>query len=125
MDRKLATIFASDVVGFSTMMGKDEVNTLNILKERRIAIDAIIDEHKGIIFGSAGDSVIAEFSSPIKAAEAAVATQLKMKTMNQDKAESDQMNFVREHFSSKFSIISGFDILNYAEYHDFARNNEF
>ena len=43
MDRKLATIFASDVVGFSTMMGKDEVNTLNILKERRIAIDAIIE----------------------------------------------------------------------------------
>ena len=93
MDRKLATIFASDVVGFSKMMGNDEVNTLNILKERRIAIDAIIDEHKGIIFGSAGDSVIAEFSSPIKAAEAAVATQLKMKTMNQDKAKSDQMIF--------------------------------
>ena len=93
MDRKLATIFASDVVGFSKMMGNDEVNTLNILKERRAAIDKIIDEHKGIIFGSAGDSVIAEFSSPLKAAEAAVATQLKMKTMNQDKAESDQMIF--------------------------------
>mgnify|MGYP003309578378 CR=1 FL=1 len=73
MDRKLATIFASDVVGFSKMMGTDEVKTLKILKERRNAIDNIIDEHGGIIFGSAGDSVIAEFSSPIKAAEAAVA----------------------------------------------------
>ena len=75
------------------MMGTDEVNTLKILKERREAIDGIIDEHDGIIFGSAGDSVIAEFSSPIKAAEAAVATQLKMKTMNVDQAESDQMTF--------------------------------
>ena len=93
MDRKLTTIFASDVVGFSKMMGMDEVNTLKILKERREAIDGIIDEHDGIIFGSAGDSVIAEFSSPIKAAEAAVATQLKMKTMNVDQAESDQMTF--------------------------------
>ena len=93
MDRKLTTIFASDVVGFSKMMGTDEVNTLNILKERRNAIDSLIDEHGGIIFGSAGDSVIAEFSSPIKAAEAAVATQLKMKTMNQDQAESDRMTF--------------------------------
>jgi len=93
MDRKLTTIFASDVVGFSKMMGMDEVNTLKILKERREAIDGIIDEHNGIIFGSAGDSVIAEFSSPIKAAEAAVATQLKMKTMNMDQAESDQMTF--------------------------------
>ena len=93
MDRKLTTIFASDVVGFSKMMGMDEVKTLNILKERRNAIDSLIDEHGGIIFGSAGDSVIAEFSSPIKAAEAAVATQLKMKTMNQDQAESDRMTF--------------------------------
>ncbi len=93
MDRKLTTIFASDVVGFSKMMGTDEVKTLNILQNRRQAIDSIIDEHGGIIFGSAGDSVIAEFSSPIKAAEAAVATQLKMKTMNQDQDEEDQMNF--------------------------------
>ena len=82
MDRKLATIFASDVVGFSKMMGRDEVKTLEILRKRREVIDNIIDEHDGIIFGSAGDSVIAEFASPIKAAEAAVETQLKMKTMN-------------------------------------------
>ena len=93
MDRKLATIFASDVVGFSKMMGTDEVKTLKILKERRNAIDNIIDEHGGIIFGSAGDSVIAEFSSPIKAAEAAVETQVKMRTMNVDQSESDQMTF--------------------------------
>ena len=51
MDRKLATIFASDVVGFSKMMGTDEVNTLNILKQRREVIDSIIDDHDGIIFG--------------------------------------------------------------------------
>ena len=93
MDRKLATIFASDVVGFSKMMGTDEVNTLNILKERRAVIDSIIDDHDGIIFGSAGDSVIAEFASPIKAAEAAVATQVKMNAMNQDQEQSDKMIF--------------------------------
>ena len=93
MDRKLTTIFASDVVGFSKMMGTDEVKTLNILQERRQIIDSIIDEQGGIIFGSAGDSVIAEFASPIKAAEAAIATQLKMKTMNQDQDEENQMTF--------------------------------
>ena len=82
MDRKLTTIFASDVVGFSKMMGMDEVNTLKVLKERREVIDNIIDEYKGVIFGSAGDSVIAEFSSPLKAAEAAVTTQIRMKMMN-------------------------------------------
>ena len=93
MERKLTTIFASDVVGFSKMMGLDEVKTLKILKERRNTIDNIIKEHGGIIFGSAGDSVIAEFSSPLKAAEAAVATQRSMKIMNQGKDKSEQMNF--------------------------------
>ena len=93
MERKLTTIFASDVVGFSKMMGEDEVNTLKILKERRLVIDGIINEYGGIIFGSAGDSVIAEFSSPIKASEAAIAIQSKMKTMNQGIPEQDQMTF--------------------------------
>lgn len=93
MDRKLATIFASDVVGFSKMMGTDEVNTLKILKERRKVIDEIIDSNDGIIFGSAGDSVIAEFASPIKAAQAAVDTQLKMKTMNHGLSDSETMIF--------------------------------
>ena len=32
MGRKLLTILALDVVGFSKMMGIDEVNTLKILK---------------------------------------------------------------------------------------------
>ena len=93
MERKLTTIFASDVVGFSKMMGEDEVNTLKILKERRLVIDGIINENDGVIFGSAGDSVIAEFSSPLKASEAAIAIQSKMKTMNQGIAEPDQMTF--------------------------------
>ena len=93
MERKLTTIFASDVVGFSKMMGEDEVNTLKILKERRLIIDKIINEKNGIIFGSAGDSVIAEFTSPIKASEAAIAIQSKMKTLNQNKPKKDQMIF--------------------------------
>ena len=93
MERKLTTIFASDVVGFSKMMGEDELNTLKILKERRLIIDKIINEKNGIIFGSAGDSVIAEFPSPIKASEAAIAIQSKMKTLNQNKPQKDQMIF--------------------------------
>ena len=93
MERKLTTIFASDVVGFSKMMGIDEVKTLKTLQERRKIIDGIIDDHQGIIFGSAGDSVLAEFSSPLKAAEAAIATQLKMKSLNKDQPVSDHMIF--------------------------------
>ncbi len=93
MERKLSTIFASDVVGYSKMMGNNEEKTLEILGERREVIDIAITEHNGIIFGSAGDSVIAEFGSPVKAAECAVQIQGKMKTMNEDIPEDQQMIF--------------------------------
>jgi len=93
MERKLSTIFASDVVGYSKMMGNNEEKTLETLGERREVIDSAIAEHNGIIFGSAGDSVIAEFGSPVKAAECAVQIQGKMKTMNEDIPEDQQMIF--------------------------------
>jgi adenylate cyclase len=93
MERKLSTIFASDVVGYSKMMGNNEEKTLEILGERREVIDSAITDYNGIIFGSAGDSVIAEFGSPVKAAECAVQIQDKMKTMNEDIPEDQQMIF--------------------------------
>ena len=43
MDRKLCTILAMDVVGFSKMMSNDEVKTLEILKNRRSVIDTLIE----------------------------------------------------------------------------------
>ena len=93
MERKLSTIFASDVVGYSKMMGNNEEKTLETLGERREVIDSAIAEHNGIIFGSAGDSVIAEFGSPVKATECAVQIQGKMKNMNEDIPEDQQMIF--------------------------------
>ena len=94
MERKLSTIFASDVVGFSKMMGRNEEKTLKILDDRREIIDSAIAEYKGIIFGSAGDSVIAEFGSPVKATECAVQIQDKMKSLN-EKVPVDQQMFFR------------------------------
>ena len=93
MERKLSTIFASDVVGYSKMMGNNEEKTLETLGERREVIDCAIAEYNGIIFGSAGDSVIAEFGSPVKATECAVQIQGKMKTMNEDIPVDQQMIF--------------------------------
>ena len=44
MERKLSTILAADVVGFSKMMAADEEGTLEILKNRRFVIDNSIKE---------------------------------------------------------------------------------
>ena len=59
--RKLAAIFAADVEGYSRLMGQDEVGTLRRLTACRAVLDERIAAFRGRIFGSAGDSVIADF----------------------------------------------------------------
>jgi class 3 adenylate cyclase/tetratricopeptide (TPR) repeat protein len=67
VERKLTTVVAADVVGYSRLMAEDETGTLEALMACRSIIDQIIQEHHGRIFGSAGDSVLAEFASPVQA----------------------------------------------------------
>jgi adenylate cyclase len=75
MNRRLATILAADAVGFSARMGQDEESTLALLKDLRQITDAEIENHGGRVFGSAGDSVIAEFASPVEAVRCALRVQ--------------------------------------------------
>ena len=91
MERKLSTIFALDVVGFSKLMAADEDITLAVLKQRREIIDQVIIEQNGRMFGSAGDSVIAEFDSPVKATEASITIQSKMQLINEALPEHQKM----------------------------------
>ena len=75
IQRKLAAILAADVHQFSKLMGLDEAGTLADLQACRQIVDAIIAEHHGRIFGSAGDSVVAEFASAVSAVLCAVECQ--------------------------------------------------
>ncbi|MEM7122209.1 MAG: adenylate/guanylate cyclase domain-containing protein [Pseudomonadota bacterium] len=70
-ERKLTTILAADVVAFSDMMGRDETGTLRSLKQCRDLIETCIGDHHGRVFGGAGDSLIAEFGSPVTAVQCA------------------------------------------------------
>ena len=91
--RKLAAILAADVVSFSKMMGENEDRTLKNLKACRTLTDESITSNHGRIFGSAGDSVIAEFASPVDAVVAATEFQRSLKQRNEGVAEEDQMMF--------------------------------
>jgi class 3 adenylate cyclase/tetratricopeptide (TPR) repeat protein len=75
IQRKLTAILAADVHQFSKLMGADEAGTLADLRACRQIVDAIIAEHHGRIFGSAGDSVVAEFASAVSAMLCAVECQ--------------------------------------------------
>ena len=68
MERKLAAILSADVVGYSRLMGADEDTTLEALRSHREVVDTLIGSHRGRVFNSAGDSVVAEFPSAVEAA---------------------------------------------------------
>ncbi len=91
--RKLAAILAADVVGFSKMMGENEDRTLRNLKACRSLTDEAIKAHHGRVFGSAGDSIIAEFGSPVDAIVTAVEFQKNLRDRNNEVDPEDQMQF--------------------------------
>lgn len=76
--RKMAAIFAADVVGYSKLMAQNEKLTLFRLKETRKTTDPVIQNLGGRIFSTAGDSIMAEFASPVDAVEAAIEIQNKV-----------------------------------------------
>ena len=72
VERKLAAILSADVAGYSRLMGADEEGTLEALGASRRLMDGLVAAHRGRVFGSAGDSIIAEFASPVEAVRCAV-----------------------------------------------------
>ena len=93
VQRRMAAILAADVVGYSRLMGKDEEGTLATLKAHREIIDRLIAQHEGRVFGSAGDSVIAEFASPVEAVRCATEIQLEIDRRNADLPEPNRLRF--------------------------------
>jgi TolB-like protein/class 3 adenylate cyclase len=80
--RKLAAILHADVAGFSRLMGADEAGTHQTLNKLRSAVDPLIAAHGGRIVGTAGDSVLADFSSVVDALNCAVAMQRASRAVN-------------------------------------------
>ncbi len=93
VNRRLAAILAADVAGYSRMMAEDEEGTLRTLGAYRTTIADLIAEHAGRIFGTAGDSVVAEFASAVQAVRAAVAIQRALHRRNADLPERQRMGF--------------------------------
>ena len=72
-ERRLAAIMAADVVGYSSMMGKDEAGTLARLKDcERILIQPAVTRHLGRIVKKMGDGYLVEFPSVVSAVECAI-----------------------------------------------------
>ena len=75
-------------------MGKDEESDACDAQGPSLeVIDGLIANHEGRVFGSAGDSVIAEFASPVEAVRCATEIQLEIDKRNAEFPEASRMRF--------------------------------
>lgn len=109
--RRLAAIVSADVVGYSRLMGTDEVGTLAALRAHRAElIDAKIAEHGGRIVKTMGDGLLLEFPSVVDATSCAIEVQNEMVARNDGVDEDKRITFrIGVHVGD--IIIEGEDIL--------------
>jgi adenylate cyclase len=87
-NRRLAAILAADIAGYSAAMSADDERTLRQLKFAQSAVLPILEEHGGRIIDLAGDGILAEFGSAIRAAESAIKMQSRMQRINDETGAS-------------------------------------
>ena len=93
VQRRLAAILAADIAGYSALMGADEVCTVRNLKAHQAVILPMIGCHGGRIIDTAGDGILAEFSSVVNAVECALAIQRTMEQRNAEVEEGSRMRY--------------------------------
>jgi adenylate cyclase len=93
VQRKLAAILSADVAGYSLLMRDDEVSTVNTISTYRELMSALILQHQGRVVDTAGDNLLAEFSSVVDAVQSAVAIQRELKARNAKLPETRKMEF--------------------------------
>ena len=93
-ERKLTTILSADVVGYSTMMNRDENATLSALKSlRRNLIDPKTAQYRGRTVKLMGDGALVEFNSVVDAVRYAIDVQHEMIELQKNSDPTEQINF--------------------------------
>ena len=109
IERKLAAIMFTDIVGFTKIMRDDETTALSILENQESLINPIVEERKGTIIKKMGDGLLLEFQSTVEAVECATQMQDSIKSYN---TSDDNIEFhVRIGIHLGDVVILGDDIL--------------
>ncbi|WP_377189475.1 adenylate/guanylate cyclase domain-containing protein [Ruegeria meonggei] len=94
MKRRLTAILAIDAVGYSRLMGRNEVGTLAALKRHRLElIDPKAFQYNGHTIKLMGDGALMEFASAVDAVRFAVEVQCAMSDRNADVPEDERIDF--------------------------------
>ncbi len=111
MDRRLTTIVAADVVGYSALIARDEEETLERFRAIRCDIvDPELEAAGGRIFKTMGDGLLIEFASPVAALRAAIAVQRAMAARD-EMADADRAIRFRVGVNLGDVVVDGDDIL--------------
>jgi class 3 adenylate cyclase len=110
LERRLATILCADVAGYSRMMGENEERTVRVFRGHREIFEKLVSQHRGRIFNTAGDALLAEFSSAVEAVRCATDIQSALRTRNEHLAPEERMQF-RIGINLGDVILQGGDLL--------------
>ena len=91
--RKITAILSADVKGYSRLMGEDEELTLRTLNSYKEVMGSLIQQYRGRVVGTAGDSVLAEFVSVVDAVQCGVEIQQVLRARNALLPETRRMEF--------------------------------
>jgi adenylate cyclase len=91
--RKLSAILSADVVGYSRLMGEDEVSTVRTLEAYRKVMSDLIEQFRGRVVDSPGDNLLSEFSSVVDAVQCAVEIHEVIRAKNEEQPEDRRMLF--------------------------------
>ncbi|MFH0994514.1 MAG: adenylate/guanylate cyclase domain-containing protein [Pseudomonadota bacterium] len=110
LERRLATILCADVANYSKMMAANEERTVHVFRGHREIFESLVNLHRGRIFNTAGDALLAEFNSPVEAVRCATEIQAALRTRNEHLAPEEKMLF-RMGINLGDVIIQGGDLL--------------
>ena len=88
---KEVSIFFSDIVGYSSMIARDEKGALQLLDEHNLILEAHITKNNGHIIKHIGDAIFAEFSDSNSAVKTAIGIQEELKKRNNNIRGTDQI----------------------------------
>ena len=93
IQRKIAVIFIADAVGYSQHMKRDEDETVKSFRSCKQILDRLFEEHDGRVFNTAGDSILAEFTSAVSALVCASEFQSLINERNKSENTKIKMEF--------------------------------
>jgi adenylate cyclase len=93
LERRLATILSADVANYSGLMAENEEQTLLTFRGHKEIFESLVSGHRGRIFNTAGDAILAEFASAVEAARCATDIQAALRTRNAHLPHTRQVQF--------------------------------